>query len=334
MRRTEDIQGLSGCRGLWGQAKLGLRRLLQWTGRPWVRRVVTVFLTLFAVAGIAVMLYANWDSLRAMEFQIRPVPLLLSFLAYTLALAFVVLAWIQMMTALGSTAKWREHLRVYCVANLARRVPGILWHVVGRVALYDHDRSSIGVISLASGLELALMAVSGLMIGVLAWPGMALDLIQPVWIAGVIILGLAVVHPRVLGVPLRWARAQGQHGSEMELNYGQVLGWLLLYGGSWIAGGTVLFALIDTLYPLPLNQLPLTVGAWCLSGMVSVIAAFLPVGFGLRELALGLLLASYLPSGLAIVVALLARLLLIGFELVWALLALLIGRESREVVRK
>ena len=82
-----------------------------------------------------------------------------------------------------------------------------------------------------------------------------------------------------------------------------------------------MYLLIGAIYPVSFAQLPSTIGAWSLSGMVSVVAAFLPVGLGLRELALGLLLSSFLPDGLGIVVAVITRLLFTLYEVLWALLA-------------
>ena len=134
-------------------------------------------------------------------------------------------------------------------------------------------------------------------------------------------LGLALIHPRVLRIPLQWVRASKESDPGSRLQYRQVLGWLLLHGGSWLAGGIVVYLLIAAVYPVSLAQLPSTIGAWSLSGMVSVVAAFLPVGLGLRELALGLLLSSFLPDGLGIVVAVIARLLFTLYEVLWALLA-------------
>ena len=55
-------------------------------------------------------------------------------------------------------------------------------------------------------------------------------------------------------------------------------------------------------------------------GVVSVVMAILPVGLGFRELALGLLLTSFLPDGIAILIAILARLLLTLYELIWVLI--------------
>jgi uncharacterized membrane protein YbhN (UPF0104 family) len=296
------------------------RCIRRWMAHPWLRRGLTIALTLVAIFSFAALLYANWPTLRAFDWQIRPVPLLFSFLAYSLALALAILAWGKIMTAVGARIPWGEHIRVYCITNLARRLPGILWFVVGRVILYDQEKASKTAISVASALELVLMGLSCLMIGILAWPSMVREHLDPAWIVVGVVLSLVVVHPRVLRLPLHWLGDKSVHDAQTELHYGRVLSWLFLYGCVWLAGGLVLFFLIETLYPLPIERLPQVIGAWSLSGLVAVLAAVLPVGLGLRELALSLLLANILPEGIAVVVAILTRLLLTLYELIWVLL--------------
>jgi len=321
MRTGNEQRAPSHLRRFWSSARCQLRRGVHLTAHPGVRRAITVALTLVAVASMVALLRANWDTLRAFEWHIRPIPLLLSFLAYSLALAFAILAWGGIMISLGTSVPWREHIRIYCVSNLARRLPGVLWHVVGRIALYDHEKAAPAAISVGSALELVLMTLSGIALALMTWPTMAAERVLPVWIVGGLLLGLTLIHPRVLGVPLQWVRASEETLPRPRLRYRQVLGWLFLYGGSWLAGGIVVYAVIIAIYPLSLTQLLPTIGAWSLSGMVSVVAAFLPVGLGLRELALGLLLSSFLPDGLGIVVAIIIRLLLTLYEVLWVLLS-------------
>lgn len=305
-------------------------RVRRWLAHPWLRRGLTIALTMVAILSLAGLLYANWPTLVAFDWQVRPIPLAFSFLAYSLALALAILVWGRIMNAVGTDIPWREHIRVYCITNLARRLPGVFWYVVGRVFLYDQAKTSKTAISVASALELILMGLSGLMVGAFAWPGMVGEYLDPVWIVGGVVLSLVAIHPRVLALPLHWLGDKHRLHMQRKLGYRTVLGWLLLYGGVWLAGGIVLFGLIETLYPLPLALLPRVVGAWSLSGLVAVLAAALPVGVGLRELTLGLLLADILPEGIAIVVAILARLLLTFYELVWVLVVYRI----RPIIRK
>lgn len=316
---TGGVQGLkAGWSIVRGHIREAMGQGFRWLSRPKVRHVIMIGLTLMAMASLVILLRANWGTLASREWRVRPVPLALSFVAYSVALGMAIWAWGQIMNTLGTPVRWRQHIRIYCITNLARRLPGVLWHVVGRVALYDEKEASKTVISVGSGLELILTALSGLGVGIMAWPGSVDQLFHPMWIVGGLALGLLAVHPRVLHVLL--TRLGVSVGASGELRYRQVLGWLLIYGLIWLMGGLVLFALIETIYPVSLEWLPRTVGAWSLSGMVAVVAAVLPVGLGFRELTLSLLLATFLPEGIALVTAILSRLLLTLYELIWALI--------------
>jgi uncharacterized membrane protein YbhN (UPF0104 family) len=295
-------------------------RALRWFNHPLVRRITAIVLTLPAVASMIVLLAVNWDTLTTWEWRVRPMPLVISFVAYVVALTTAILAWGQIMNTLGSPVPWRQHVRIYCITNLARRLPGALGHVAGRVILYDDkDTTSRSVIVVGSGLELILTALSGLSLGLLVWPGAVKRFSQPIWIVGGIALGLLIVHPRVIRTLL--ARLGNGTKAIDRLRYRRILGWLSIYGTIWLAGGIVLFALIEAIYPIPLEWLPRVVGAWSLSGMIAIVTAILPVGLGLRELTLGLFLASFLPEGIAIVIAILSRLILSLYELVGVLIA-------------
>ena len=108
------------------RAQRSLRSWMHWINHPWVRRGIAILLSAVAVVSLGAVLYGNWDRLRTFDWQLRPLPLLLSFAAYFIALALAILGWGRILKALGSSASWAEHSRVYCVTNLARRLPGRL----------------------------------------------------------------------------------------------------------------------------------------------------------------------------------------------------------------
>jgi hypothetical protein len=103
-----------------------------------------------------------------------------------------------------------------------------------------------------------------------------------------------------------------------ELRYIQTINWLFIYFLIWMIGGVVLYLMTISFYPLNLSVLPNIIGAWCLSGSVAILMVFLPVGLGLRELTLGLLLSSILPPGISAVIAILSRIIFTIFEIILA----------------
>jgi hypothetical protein len=185
-------------------------------------------------------------------------------------------------------------------------------HIAGRLLLYD-ERTTKTIISIASALELSLIALAGITIGGVFRPKSILYLD---WWVGVpaLLIGLIIIHPRVLKPLLSFLKVQGSY----ELRYIQTINWLFIYFLIWMIGGVVLYLMTISFYPLNLSVLPNIIGAWCLSGSVAILMVFLPVGLGLRELTLGLLLSSILPPGISAVIAILSRIIFTIFEIILA----------------
>ena len=307
-----------------------ITRVLGWFAQPKARRLFVGAMGLFTFGVLVAFMYANRQMLMSWHWQLRLLPLLGSFLAYSLALGFAILAWGQIMNSLGKPMAWREHFRVYGITNLARGLPGPLLHVAGRLMYYGNDRGTIAVVSIGSGLEILLTALAGLVVSLLTLSSERVGgVISPVWIIVVLIIGLGALHPRLAGALVRRASGAGDEDSEIRLSYWQTLRWLIWYGADWILGGLMFFALIGALTPISTQQLPYVIGAWSLAGLVSVLTSFLPFSLGIRELALSLLLMEVLPSSVAVVFAIMSRILLTVYVAVWASIAYAMPSRSR-----
>jgi hypothetical protein len=130
----------------------------------------------------------------------------------------------------------------------------------------------------------------------------------------VILVGLLIVHPRVLKPLLSILKLHGQ----IELRYWHTIKWLLLYLLVMITGGVALYLLITSFYPLTIFDLPNIISAWCLSSLVGILIVFLPVGLGIHEVTLSLLLSGFLPPSISAVIAILSRIIFTLFEIVLA----------------
>ena len=126
-----------------------------------------------------------------------------------------------------------------------------------------------------------------------------------------------IVHPRVLKPLLSLLKLQGP----VELHYWHTIKWLLSYLVVMMTGGLALYLLINSFYPLPYFVLPDIIGAWCLSSLVGILIIFLPLGLGLHEVTLGLLLSGFLPPAISAVIAILSRIVFTFFEIALAGLA-------------
>lgn len=244
----------------------------------------------------------------------------LSSLVYAVALALAVVGWGWIISVLSGVWNWPQHVRIYCVTNITRRLPGTMWYILGRVMMYERLGVGRGLVAVGGGLEYAMILTSGLLVALMMWP-LALpgQNISPWWLFGGLLLGGAALHPRTLRAVVR---RLSPNAAPLVIRYRDLLGWALVYAGVWCFGGAVLYVLAATIHPLPWSALPVIVGVWATAGIVTSFTTFIPFGLGVQELTLTALLGNLVGSPAeALVVALLMRLVLTINEVVWALAA-------------
>lgn len=301
------------------------RWILSLLGRPRVMQILLMSLFGLVLLSLVVALLREWDQVVVWLHYITAVLLLRAFTIYTLALALAALTWYLIMRRLSGIVDIRIHLRVYCVTNLARRLPGVLWHVVGRAVLYERAGLSKTVTLLASGVEQVLIVLSGILVylaSLVVTPGTVR--VNIVWLAVAVIIGGLLVHPRVIRAILRrWGQQEA-----FLIQYRDLVVWLALYGVIWILGGCIAITLVGSNQPLSLAEQVEIIGAWSLSGGITSLVTFLPAGLGLREISLVVLLGPSIGWPFATFVAIMLRLLITLFEIVWSIITWRVGGSA------
>lgn len=286
------------------------------------RRIALAAGTLVASTAILLLLvYRERDVLLTYEWNLRWDYIAYSCVLLILGLILAARIWADMMRALGSKVATLDHVRYFSIAHLARRLPGTLWYIAGRGYFYQQHGDSVRLVAVASGLELIITVVSGAAVALAFIPWLLAEL--PGYYLGGLILavvaGLIFTHPVVVGKLLRRMGLR----DVPDLRYTAILRWLVLYAAIWLMGGLILFLIAAGVTPLPWDQLGYVIGVWCVVSVVSVAVFFLPSNFGITEVGISLLLANIMPSSVAVLVAVLARLLIMAYELVGV--ALIVG---------
>jgi hypothetical protein len=248
-----------------------------------------------------------------------------------IGLGCTMLAWRALLTDLGSPLPVRAAGRIFFVAQLAKYLPGAVWAPAAQVELAHHyqvprTRSASAVVvfmgvALATGLLVASAALplaSGQAASHYRW---ALALTVPV---------LVGLYPPVTGFVLdRLLGLVGRPPLERRISMAgmaRAIGWWLL---AWVFYGVQAWLLVVDVGGKGWTALPLAVGAYALAWSVGFILIPFPGGVGPRELALIAALAPVMPTGPAIVVAVISRLVMTIGDLAWAALASALGRGRR-----
>jgi hypothetical protein len=240
---------------------------------------------------------------------------------YTLDLAVYMAAWILVMHGLGARVSLLEHFRIFCLTNAIKRLPGILWYVGGRVVLYERVGVPRSVVLVASGLEFVLMVVSGALIAAPLLIVVLPNLLW-LWVAGGALILLVVLNPRCL----RWIlgrTVQGWTASTVRLS--RLYAWIMVYAAGWTLGGVLMLWILGIYQPTPIGQVPTVIQSWTLSCVLSMFASFLPASLGVNEASLTVLLTRLAPAAVAALAAISARVLITALDLVFGLVAALLG---------
>lgn len=300
--------------------RMGRRLFSGWTGR-----LVSALFLLITLGIVAQILLNNWDTLATFQWQLRPVWLLAILLFFLIDLLVATWAWHLLVAALANYHNFRRSAKICWYSNLARRIPTPVWYIAGRAVMYEQVGVSKLTISLLSTLELIFFFLSGLVTTLLTLP---FWVIPPQLRAGttqvwlllpLLLLSLLLVHPRVLET--LWRRLRP--GAALQpLRWQTTITWLGYYMLAWVFGALVMYSAINLLTPLPLSKLIPVIGIWSLAGSISLAGSLTISLIGVREISLTLLLATLIPAPVALIVAILMRLIWLTGETLSALASL------------
>jgi hypothetical protein len=298
-----------------------LRKVKEIVQKPILRSVIGGLVMAVSLGYLGSVLARNWQELMTYDWHVDYGQAALAFVYYSVALAFAVLAWNLIMSRLTQVKNPTKHLKYYVYTQLLRRLPAPLLQFFGRAYLYEREGIAKSVTVAISLLEWILIILSGTLVYLLTLPFLPLP---PVWrspwvLGGILIIGALLVRPRTIRAVFR---LMGKEDLGISFRYSDLLLWLIIYSLVWIGGGLVLYVAINSLYALPLAHLPAVIGIWVLSGLIPTLILVTPVGLGLKELTLSVLLGHLMPPSLAVIVALFVRVGLTLFELIWGIFVL------------
>lgn len=239
--------------------------------------------------------------------------------------------WTWILQAFKQPIGVRWALQVYLKTNIAKYLPGNVWHFYGRISAVKGAGGSVGAASISVLLEPLLMAAAALAIalmsGALGWINTVSD--SRMW--GLQILGLIVVllgvHPRVLN-PIVQRLSRSKKVTDTGDFYIERYPLLPLLGEMGFLGfrGTgFLFTLLALGSITPSQILPL-LSAFSFAWLLGLVVPGAPGGLGVFEATAIALLDQQLPAVLILTGVALFRLVSILAELSAAALALISER--------
>lgn len=276
------------------------------------RKVVAGLFTLAVFGYLFWTLAANWQDLRQYEWQVKPVSLIASLIAYLVSLWLGATAWHRIVWSMDQRVPYRTGVKFFLQSNLAKRIPGLIWYALGRLYLYEREGVAKAAVSVALTFELIALIIGGILAYLAtAWSGpQSIEALQQWWLVfPLAILVFIMVWPKSLFGAVNWALVRrGHQALRSGVRRTDLLLWSLILAGGWLTGGLFIFALAAGVYPDVSWSLAVPViNAWVGSGLVAMMALIVPVGLGLKEVTLAYLLSAFMPWPVAVLISLLGR---------------------------
>jgi glycosyltransferase 2 family protein len=247
--------------------------------------------------------------------------------------------WTWILQELNQPVSSPQFIQVYLKTNIAKYLPGNIWHYYGRIVAAKNANVSAGAATLSVLLEPILMLAAALIIIVLSSSQFAaanttlvIQILQFLSLAVV----LCAIHPRFLNPVIRFlhklkakkSAATTQPTVPLSLkNYPlrPLLGELGFMG----LRATGFILTMSALGSLNVNQIPLLLGAFSCAWLLGLVIPGAPGGLGVFEATAYELLRYHFPSALVFSAIALYRLISILAETAGATIAYLYERLAK-----
>lgn len=234
--------------------------------------------------------------------------------------------WSWILILFQQSLGWGKALQVYLITNIAKYLPGNVWHFYGRISAIKDQGASTGIATFCVVLEPLLMAAAALLVALICTVLGFLEA-QSLWmlIIQVVVLGgvLLGIHPLFLNPVLqRLGKSKAKTGSlapEVQLQtyplipfLGEI-GFVLLRG----LGFLLVFMAIQAVEP---RQIPTILSVFSFAWLLGLVVPGAPGGVGVFEAtAVALLPSDVFPGANVIVVVALYRVISVLAEAIAAL---------------
>lgn len=238
--------------------------------------------------------------------------------------------WTWILDELNQPVPNAQFVQIYLKTNIAKYLPGNVWHYYGRISAAKTAGIPVGTATLSVLLEPLLMAAAALivaLIGVQPIVSKSRVTLQSLPILGLILV-LIAVHPRFLNAAIYFVgklKLKATNSSTVEDKGFQIVRYPLrpLLGELGFIGlrGTGFLCTLLALKSLDMSQIPLLLGAFSFAWLLGLVVPLAPGGLGIFEATAIALLQHRFSGGLIISAIALYRVISILAEAIGAGLA-------------
>jgi len=279
-----------------------MKRVLHWVGGA------------LAIAGAVFVFFRLRQQAAEIDFtrlsSVHLVLLALLAVVYGAANTFLALAWRNLLAFCGPRASRSWAIYAYGVSQLAKYIPGNIFHVAGRQAIGMAAGYGGGALVRSTLWELGLISATGAIFGLLT-----VNLIVSQVPAPATVATFAFVLAAVTGIVWRYV------SHELAVAMGEQALFLTISGAVFV-GCLVIAAPAAALPP---SFIPAAIGAFVVAWLAGLVTPGAPAGLGVREVVLLFLLAGINREPEVLLAILLGRIVNVAGDVLFFALGALLG---------
>ncbi|MBC6419239.1 MAG: flippase-like domain-containing protein [Prochloron sp. SP5CPC1] len=221
--------------------------------------------------------------------------------------------WTWILKSCKQPITTQQGLKLYLRTNIAKYLPGNIWHYYGRIKGVQNAGGSLAIATLTVLLEPLLMAAAALIIALIGLRTWGLEILG-------LILILLIIHPNFLNPVLQTlSRQKGNTTTEKLSTYPLIpllgeIGFVVLRGSGFLS-------CFWALTPINLSDIPQILAAFSFAWLLGLIVPGAPGGLGVFEATAIALLDDF--SGVVVLTIALYRVISILAEVLAAGLSIL-----------
>ncbi|CAN5909652.1 lysylphosphatidylglycerol synthase transmembrane domain-containing protein [soil metagenome] len=240
------------------------------------------------------------------------------------------LVWRSALATLGATVRRRDVFVWYQVGNLGKYIPGGVFQILGRGELATRGGVPRSVAYNSVALSMGATYLCGALVSAALLPLVFIEqesIGGTWWVFLAIPLGLAALHPRVLGRFFNLAEKLFAGAGEAQVpTWTNAVRLVLRHTVGWLGNGVACWAVAVTFAPdAPFATI---VFAGIVSWVAGFLVIFVPSGLGVREATFTAIAATSLSPEIAATVAIVSRLAFVVADLIGAALALAVRASA------
>lgn len=275
-------------------------------------------LTGLALFFVVRILVREWPQIVSHLTEVRVGYLALGFLGFSGYFLLRAHGWQRIVTLFGFHAGFREIGRAWFLSEFKRYVPGSVWSVLGRVQSSQQLGHPPNVVLAGVSLEIVFISLTSLLLPAALLVGLPVFGFWRWVILAAIPILLVVIHPRVLSVLFRIGfRIIRKEAPVLTESLGEQLRVLVVYLAGWVSYGFGALFTSLAFVTLPTADLWRIFASFILAWSIGYVSLVTPMGLGIREGALLVLLGPILGAPVAGLLAVVTRLWIILTELAW-----------------